>query len=346
MKRPDFPQLKKILLKQKADRPVLFELFFDDAVYEEITGRRFPEGTTYPDLRNLHARGLIVIDAFAKAGYDYATMHASAFDVQHNLVRGKHNGETVSLNEGAWITDRAGFRSFPWPDPASFDDSHLETLAGWLPEGMKLIVMGPGGILENVIQLTGYERLCYMLFDDPVLAEDIFRAVGERFEAYYHRVVAHGTVGAIVYNDDWGFNTGTMISPADLERLVFPHVRRIVEHTHDAGIPAIIHSCGNLYGPVMEAIIEDLRFDAKHSYEDLILPVEEAWRLLRGRIAVLGGLDVDFLVRSTPGEIEERSRRLLSLTREEGGYALGSGNSIADYIPRESFRAMRRAAGI
>jgi uroporphyrinogen decarboxylase len=96
----------------------------------------------------------------------------------------------------------------------------------------------------------------------------------------------------------------------------------------------------------MEAIIEDLKFDAKHSFEDVILPVEDAYRLLQGRIAVLGGLDVDFLVRSTPGEIEERSRCLLSLTKETGGYALGSGNSIAHYIPEESFLAMRRAAGV
>jgi hypothetical protein len=107
-----------------------------------------------------------------------ASIHASAFDIKHHLLRQGKHGSTVSLNEGTFITDRESFNSFPWPDPDAFDDSHLDSLAECLPGGMKLIVMGPGGILENVIQLTGYERLCFMLYDDPELVGDIFRATG------------------------------------------------------------------------------------------------------------------------------------------------------------------------
>ncbi len=345
-RKPDFSQLERVLKGEIPERPVLFEFFFDDPIYERYAGERFPEGCTWPRLDDLYSRGKIIAKAFAAAGYDHVTVRGSAWDAMYNSIKEQRNAETVSLNEGQHITDRESFEAFPWSNPDDFDDSHLNRLAGEIPEGMKLIVHGPMGIEEIVIQLIGYERLCYMLFDEPELVEEIFQKVGEQFVSYYRRAVKHESVGAIIYNDDWGFNTGPMIGPADLKRLVFPHVRKIVELTHRAGKPAILHSCGNLFGEIMEGIIEDLKFDAKHSYEDSIMPVEDAYRLLKGRIAVLGGLDVDYLVRHSGEEIEKRAAGLIDMGMEGGGYALGSGNSIATYIPDESFQAMRRAAGI
>jgi uroporphyrinogen decarboxylase len=53
---------------------------------------------------------------------------------------------------------------------------------------------------------------------------------------------------------------------------------------------------------------------------------------------------VDFLARKTPEEVYARCRNLIALSATEGGYALGSGNSVPDYIPNENFIAMLRAA--
>jgi len=93
----------------------------------------------------------------------------------------------------------------------------------------------------------------------------------------------------------------------------------------------------------MDDVIDDLRFDAKHSYEDVILPVEDVCRRWGGRIAILGGVDVDFLCSAPPERITERSGRLLE-QGAGGGYALGSGNSIPEYVPQEAYFAMTRAA--
>jgi uroporphyrinogen decarboxylase len=35
---------------------------------------------------------------------------------------------------------------------------------------------------------------------------------------------------------------------------------------------------------------------------------------------------------------------MLHMTKETGGYALGSGNSIPDYVPLENYKALLRAA--
>jgi uroporphyrinogen decarboxylase len=145
-------------------------------------------------------------------------------------------------------------------------------------------------------------------------------------------------VGALIVNDDWGFKTQTMIAPETLRQFVFPWHKKIVETIHLNGKHAILHSCGNL-SDVIDDIVDDMKFDAKHSFEDIILPVEQAWQQWHGRIAIMGGIDMDFLVRSEPDTIKERCRKILELTGSEA-YALGSGNSIPTYVPIKNYLAM------
>ena len=57
-----------------------------------------------------------------------------------------------------------------------------------------------------------------------------------------------------------------------------------------------------------------------------------------------GDADVDMLVRSDPETIYRRSRALLERTQDKGKYALGTGNSVAEYIPLENYFAMLSAA--
>jgi uroporphyrinogen decarboxylase len=116
-----------------------------------------------------------------------------------------------------------------------------------------------------------------------------------------------------------------------------------VEAIHAAGKPAILHSCGEAR-EIMEDIITVMRYDGKHSYEDVIMPVEDAYDRWGGRIAILGGIDVDFIMRSSGDEIFNRSRAMLEKTAARGGYALGTGNSVPEYIDDEKYFAMISAA--
>lgn len=48
--------------------------------------------------------------------------------------------------------------------------------------------------------------------------------------------------------------------------------------------------------------------------------------------------------RSSPTHIRKRSEKLLEQTKTKGGYALGSGNSIPDYVPYKNYFAMIQTA--
>ena len=128
-----------------------------------------------------------------------------------------------------------------------------------------------------------------------------------------------------------------------MRRFVVPWHRKIAEVVHAAGRPTVMHSCGCL-DAVMDDIVNVIRHDGKHSYEDAIRPVEQAYEQMVGRIAVIGGLDVDFVCRSQPAEVFERAQAMLERVAGRGGYALGTGNSVPEYVPQENYFAMLAAA--
>jgi len=335
-RKPNFDNLRKVLSREKPDRFTLFEFFLNDGLYDCLTSGRIYDKNDH-DLKWKK-----VIDAYHVLGYDFATIIASDFDFPSGREEKKGGIETITLNEGSIITDRASFERYRWPDADAFDYSRLDRLANYLPDGMKLIVWGPGGVLENVIKLVGFENMCLMTYDDPELLQQIFDRVGGEFVKYYSRCSYHPAVAALISNDDWGFNTQTMLSVKEMRRYVVPWHIKIAEVIHATGKPALLHSCGNLEA-VMDDVIDVIGYQGKHSYEDKILPVERAYDLYANRIAILGGLDVDFLCRSAPDDVYARACFMLEKTGCRG-YALGSGNSIPNYVPEENYLAMIAAA--
>jgi uroporphyrinogen decarboxylase len=331
---PDFNQLLKVLAKRAPDRPTLFEFFMNDSLYARLGGRP-AVGTDRPlEWFDMYAR------VFRQGGYDYVNTLVPGFEF---LAGERHTAATLSLNEGAVIHDRASFDRYPWPDPETGCSGYFERIAKRVPEGMKVIAWGPGGVLENVLSLVGFDRLCFMLADDPELAQAVFDGVGSRLLRYYEIAAAQACVGACISNDDWGFKTQPMLAPADMRRYVFPWHKRIVAAVHAAGKPVILHSCGNA-AEIWTDIIDDIRYDGKHSYEDAISPVEQEYDRYGGRIAILGGMDLDFVVRSTPEAVYRRARAMLERVAVRGGYALGTGNSVPEYVPSENYAAMTWAA--
>lgn len=331
MRKPNFENLLKVLRREVPDRPTMFELFLNPEVNQILTGV-VPEGEM-PGRQN-H------VDAFAAAGYDYATMSIPGFCFKR-AERERIN--SVSLNEGAIILNDADFEAYTWPEFKREQFDLVKQLK--VPEGMKLVLFTPDGLLENSIALMGYENMCLNLYDNPDLVRNVINKVGETLLAYYDWALDYDCFGAAVCNDDWGFNSMPMLDPQTMRELIVPWNCKFIDLIHSKGCPAIQHACGNIYDcNLMEDVIDVCKFDAHHSFEDKILPIEEAYPRYHERISLLGGVDVDFLCRATPEEIAKRSNALLDMCESTGGYALGSGNSIPAYVPSKNYFAMINTA--
>lgn len=317
---PDFNQLRKVLLREgKPDYVPSYELFVNAPVMETLLGKKVSDRAD-------------TMEFYYRMGYDYVPVWPGVPAKRGNLI---------DRREGYPIQDRAGFDAYAWPTPAQVTFGEFEAVGKILPAGMKMIGQ-TSGIFEMAEQLCGYETLCFFLADERCLVSDLFDRIGRLYLHVYEEMARIKDVGAVVISDDLGFKTQTMIAPADLREFVFPLHKKLVEIAHKYDKPCLIHSCGNL-AEIMDDLIDDVGIDAKHSYEDGILPVQEAKKKYGRRIAILGGLDVDRLCRSSPAEITRFSNGLMDECGADGGYALGSGNSIANYVPIENYLAMLAA---
>lgn len=333
-RQPDFSNLQAVLAHRVPDRPTLFEFFLNERLYDRLAPEHRNPTNSLEGMRRMMA-------SFFRAGYDYANVGVPGFSfLEGNIIHRKE--KSVSQNEGSVLHNREDFKAFNWPDPDQAQYEFLDELGREMPEGAKLIVYGPDGVLENVSELVGYEALCMMILDDEKLAMDIFNEVGSRLTRYYELAALHPAVGACISNDDWGFKTQTIFSPRDMRRYVFPWHKRIIDVIHKAGKPVILHSCGHFQRIIEDVIV--MGYDGRHSYEDAIMPVEQAYEELHQRIAIMGGIDLDFVCRSKPEEVHARSKAMLARAAGRGSFALGTGNSVPDYVPDANYFAMLRAA--
>jgi len=201
------------------------------------------------------------------------------------------------------------------------------------------IVVRGSSFCENLMYLFGYETLCYTLFEDRQLVDTVAKKLLECEESACKVVLQSKRVKMYWGDDDMGFTTGTMLSPKDNKDLVLDNHKRIAELVHEAGHPYILHSCGNRKD-IINDIIDFAKIDGVHSWEDNAESITDAKKNYGNRISVLGGLDVDFLCRATESEIRKRVRETIEICQPGGGFCLGTGSSVANYIPFENYLIM------
>jgi uroporphyrinogen decarboxylase len=143
-------------------------------------------------------------------------------------------------------------------------------------------------------------------------------------------------IGALRQGDDLGFKTSTFLPPDILRQYVFPIYKRMVQAAHEKDKCFILHSCGNL-AEVYDDLIDDCGIDAKHSYEDVILPVNEFKKQYGHRVTPLGGLDVDKVCQLGEADLRAYTRKMVEDCFADGFWALGTGNSLTDYMPVENY---------
>lgn len=352
------PNIKRFcdVIKGKVipEKPPLVELIINGEIVQKITETRLGGKWVFPqDIETSKEYLKNLVNCWYRLGYDYIRLGGSISKAAGGGLdytgKDRVTEDTSSLTYGrrAWTEEGIGvisswedFEKYPWPNPENVNLFPYEFTSGILPEGMGMFACPSGGILEVPLnRLLGYQGLSYAIYDKPDLVEAVFNRVGENLLGFYKRVVGLKNLCGFFQGDDWGFKTSTLVSPEILRKYVLPWHKKIATLAHEHNLLYLFHSCGNIES-VMENLIEDAKIDAKHSFEDSIMPVADFKKKYGTRIGVLGGVDVDVLCRYPEEELRKYVRNVLKKCMPGGRYCLGSGNSIANYVPVENFLTM------
>lgn len=193
--------------------------------------------------------------------------------------------------------------------------------------------------------MVGYTDLCYISFDDPELYNDLFKTIGNMMVKIWKIFLRDfdDVYTVCRFGDDLGFKSQTLISSEDIKRHIIPQYKKVIEVVHSYNKPFLLHSCGNIFD-VMEELITISKIDAKHSNEDQIAPFSTWVERYGDRIGNFGGVDMDILCQLSESQIKAYTKEVIEYSINHKGFALGSGNSIPDYVPVEGYLAMIEAA--
>ncbi len=344
---PNWEGLVRCIRRQGTpDRVYHIELFLDGEVQDAICKRYgVLEGLAPSDPFFLYKKQ-IALQRFL--GYDYVRARIENMDMPLRRLRAddtaalsRESGRTFQDEHVGPITSWEEFEAYPWPDPTQPSVFRaFEWYERNLPDDMCMIASGGfAHFCEYLTWLMGYESLCYALYEKRDLVRAIADRLTEMFRVTLDQMLDYEKVKIVWGSDDMGFRSATLISPDDLREFVLPGHRLMAEMSHRAGRPYLLHSCGNL-AAIIDDLVDDVKIDAKHSFEDTIEQVTEVKHTYGRRIALLGGIDVDFMCRSDAEAVRTRVRETLEICQPGGGYCLGTGNSVANYIPLDNYLAM------
>ena len=246
--------------------------------------------------------------------------------------------DTTSVPPAAGpIRTWADFESYPWPSVAAVDFSGVEWLERNLPDNMAMWSMTY--VFQMVSNLLGFEPMCMMLYEERALVKAVADKVGAVYAAFTDTFCQFRRVGAINVGDDMGYKGGTFINPDDIREIFIPWHTRIIAAARKHGKLGIFHVCGRV-DAIMDDLIDTVRIDAKHSTQDVIETIGQTRTRWGDRVALLGGVDIDFVTRAQPNQVAGYTRKILEECAAGCGFALGLGNWVADSVPLENYLAV------
>jgi uroporphyrinogen decarboxylase len=342
---PDWEALVACIRREGTPRRVhCMELFLDAEAQDAICARFHLEDSLdradpfFPERRHIALQRFLGYD-FVRCGIEGAAWTWNETRVEDTAANRREGGRAFTDEHRGPVATWEEFERYPWPDFGNAGTRSLEWYTRNLPDDMCILSGGNSHYAELLSWLMGYETLCYALADDRDLVRAIARRIDELSAQELELYLQFDRVRAIWGSDDMGFRTGLLISPADTREFVLGGHTRMAARAHEAGRLYFLHSCGQL-SDIREDLIEEVKIDAKHSFEDTIESVADAKRGYGSRLSLLGGIDVDFLCRSTEAEVRKRVRATLDVCMPGGGYCLGTGNTVANYVPIDNYLAM------
>jgi uroporphyrinogen decarboxylase len=333
---PDFSRLEAVLRREEPDRVPLFEMEIDMPIQEWFLGREL-EGAADD------------IEFYIRAGYDYVPV-IPAFLAPRLMRVASGEGLSGSDRERTWITESEGIiktvadvENFPWPKAEDVDFSLFYDVAALLPPKMKILgMLAPAAIFGNSSQSMGLENFSYALYDNVAVVEALFEILGSTYLEIAKRLTKMPRVGSVHMADDLAHGGGCLVSPKVYRKYVFPWYKKIAGVLTDAGLPLSFHSDGNL-----EQVLDDLAdcgIRGIHPIEPLAMDIVDIKKRYGDRFAIFGNIDLEYtLTRGTVEEVEALVKERIKRLAPGGGYAVGSSNSVPDYVKPENYRAMVEA---
>ena len=225
---------------------------------------------------------------------------------------------------------------YPWPDPHWQDVGHLRADA--LAWNRQYAILGGdwSPFWHDAIDLLGMENLYLKMYDEPELLDALLQRLVDYYATVSQRIfdVAADALDVFFIGNDFGGQTGPLLSPAQFDRFMLPHLKRLIDLGHAYRLKVQLHCCGG-FEPLIPAMIE-AGLDGLHAIQPCCggMDLRHLKTHYGRQILFNGAIDSHHvLIDGTPDTVRQRTREVLAIMAPGGGYIAGASH---DYILEET----------
>lgn len=221
------------------------------------------------------------------------------------------------------VEDFKGVPEIKKPDNSVFEviDYVIDKL------GKDRFIIGPAGREASMILLGGMERglMEYSLNSEAVKAAGEYEVVAGNLEDFYY---IRGGVHAILWGQDFAYNSGPMISPQMFREFVLPNAKKRVRNIKEKFNVAVIkHACGNNWS-LMDFFI-NIGYDCYQAIQTSAgMDIKELKKSYGNKICLWGGINYENLTKGNKEDLKKDIQYAVEHASQNGGFILGSSHSV------------------
>jgi uroporphyrinogen decarboxylase len=200
--------------------------------------------------------------------------------------------------------------------------------------------------LKPAMYLRGVEQILLDMSLQPEIARAIFSQIRAFYLAYAERILdsAHGELDLVLTGDDFGTQTGPMVSTQMWADLLGDGFGQYVALVKSHGIRVMHHTCGAV-GPLIPLLV-DRGLDVLQSLQPEASGMDP--RMLKAahgaRLSFHGGISIQqTLPYGTEQEIRREVQERVRALAPGGGYILGTSHNIQADTPVQNVLALLEA---
>jgi len=113
------------------------------------------------------------------------------------------------------------------------------------------------GWFERLISFMDFEGAIMALFDEDQkdAVHELFDTITDLYIRLFDKFITYfPRIDGFCIHDDWGSQKETFFSPAVVEEMIVPYMRRMTDFIHSKGKYCELHSCGNILKQVPNMI--------------------------------------------------------------------------------------------
>jgi MtaA/CmuA family methyltransferase len=130
--------------------------------------------------------------------------------------------------------------------------------------------------------------------------------------------------------------SGNLLSPRHYEEFVEPYTKPLIQMIHDAGLPTILHICGDTTKilPIV-ARMAPTAFSFDHAVDAAVCK-----QVIGDSVCVIGNLDPADTLLDTVDTVRDAAVRCVDACKDDGGFVLAAGCDLSIGTPVENINAM------